>query len=138
MLALVLHNIPEGIITFLSSSKDLSIGIPLAISIALHNIPEGIAIAVPIYYSKKDRPKALKYTLIAALSEPVGAVISFLFLRNINDYLFAIILSLTAGIMIYIAIFELMKESLKTISIKSNIKYFLLGVTIIILSKIIM
>lgn len=135
MLALVLHNIPEGIITFLSSSKDLSLGIPLAISIALHNIPEGIAIAVPIYYSKKDRKKALTYTLIAALSEPLGAIISYLFLKNINDYLFAIILSLTSGIMFYISIFELIKESIKKISIKDNVKYFLLGILIIVLSK---
>lgn len=135
MLALIVHNIPEGIITFLSSSIDLSIGIPLAISIALHNIPEGIAISVPIYYSKNDKTKALKYTFIAALSEPLGAVIAFLFLRNINDYLFSIIFSITSGIMLYIAIFELIKESLKCNSLKDNVIYFILGIFVMLLSS---
>lgn len=137
MLALIIHNIPEGIITFISSSKDLSMGIPLAISIALHNIPEGIAISVPIYFSKNQKMKALFYTLIAALSEPLGALFAYLFLRNINDYLFAIIFALTSGIMLYIAIFELIKESLKYNKIKDNILFFSLGIIIIILSKII-
>lgn len=137
MVALIMHNIPEGIVTFISSNKDIAIGLPLSISIALHNIPEGIAIAVPIYYGKKDKKKALIYTFIAALSEPLGALISFLFFRNINDYLFGIILSITSGIMLYLAIFELFKEGLKTTKIKDVIIYFTSGILIILLSKII-
>ena len=107
MIALILHNIPEGMITFLTSSKDISLGIYLTISIALHNISEGIAIAIPIYYGEGSKKKAIIYTLIAALSEPLGALISYLFFYNINNYLFAIILSITAGIMIYLAIYEI-------------------------------
>lgn len=113
MFALILHNIPEGIITFVSSSWDLSLGIMFAISIALHNIPEGIAISIPIYYGKNNKKKAIIYTLIAALSEVLGAVFGLLFFSNINYYLFAIILSFTAGVMIYLSIFELFKESKK-------------------------
>ena len=48
VVALMLHNIPEGITTFISSSLDSKLGIVLAASIALHNIPEGISLAVPI------------------------------------------------------------------------------------------
>lgn len=40
MLAIILHNIPEGIATFISTTKDTSLGLSLAIAIALHNIPE--------------------------------------------------------------------------------------------------
>ena len=103
MVSLILHNIPEGMITFITTSKDLSLGISFAISIALHNIPEGIVIAMPIYYSEGNKKKALLYTFIAALSEPFGGLISYLFLSNINDYLFGIILSFTAGVMIYLS-----------------------------------
>ena len=49
MIALMLHNLPEGILTFLSSSLDIKIGLKYSIAIMLHNIPEGIAIAIPIY-----------------------------------------------------------------------------------------
>ena len=40
MITLILHNLPEGIITFLSSYTDLNLGIKLSLAIAMHNIPE--------------------------------------------------------------------------------------------------
>ncbi len=111
MIAMIIHNFPEGIITFITTTKDIKLGSSIALSIALHNIPEGIAIAIPIFYSTKSKSKAFFYTLIAALEEPIGAIIGFLFLKNINDYLFGILLSITAGIMIYLALFEQIRES---------------------------
>lgn len=135
MIVLVIHNIPEGVITFLTTSKDISIGLSLAISITLHNIPEGISIAIPIYYGEKSKKKAIICALIAALSEPFGALLCFLFFRNINNYLFSIILSFTSGIMIYLSIFELLKEGIKYK--EKNIIYYLLGFIIMILSILI-
>ena len=41
MLAIILHNIPEGIATFMTSNNNLELGTTLTIAIALHNIPEG-------------------------------------------------------------------------------------------------
>lgn len=135
MITLIIHNVPEGIITFLSSSKDISIGISLAFSIALHNIPEGIAISAPIYFGENNKKKAFLYTLIASISEPFGAVIGFLFFNNINNYLFSIILSFTAGIMVYLSIFELLKEANNYE--EKNYLYFLLGFFVIIISILI-
>lgn len=40
MIAIILHNLPEGIATFISTTRDTSLGISLAVAIALHNIPE--------------------------------------------------------------------------------------------------
>lgn len=113
MIAIIVHNLPEGIITFLTSSVDIRLGTSLAIAILLHNIPEGISIAVPIYYSTKSKGKALLYTTIAALSEPLGAILAFLFLKNyITNFLLGIMLSLIAGIMTNISLYELFPESL--------------------------
>lgn len=136
MISLVLHNIPEGIITFLTTKNDLSLGLSLSISIALHNIPEGIAISIPIFYGDNNKKKALLYTLIAALSEPFGAFICYMLFREINIYLFAFILSLTSGIMIYLSIFELLKNGFKYDK-SSFIYYYLLGITIMVISKLI-
>lgn len=41
MLAIILHNIPEGMATFMAGNTDLHLGIALTVAIALHNIPEG-------------------------------------------------------------------------------------------------
>ena len=54
MIVLILHNLPEGIATFLSSYHSIDLGLRLSIAIMLHNIPEGISIAVPIYYPVED------------------------------------------------------------------------------------
>ena len=67
MIALMIHNFPEGIATFLSSMNDINLGIKLSIAIMLHNIPEGIAIAVPIYYGTKSKSTAIKNTFISGL-----------------------------------------------------------------------
>lgn len=136
LIALIFHNIPEGIITYISTNKDFSIGVTLAISIALHNIPEGIAISIPIYYGENSKKKAIMFTLVAALSEPLGAICAYLLINDINDYFFAFLLSFTAGVMIYLSIFELIKEGFKY-NCKSSFFFFILGIIVMILSKII-
>ena len=135
MLALVIHNIPEGIITFISTTNNTRLGILLSFSIALHNIPEGITIAVPIFYSTKSKKKAFVYTFISSISEPLGALIAY-FLINIinNSYFFSLILSFTAGIMIYLSIFELFIEGVKSSKIKDILIFISLGFLIIIFS----
>ena len=114
LLAIILHNIPEGIATFLSYGVDQKLGISLAISIAFHNIPEAISIVIPLYYATKNKRKEFFYVLISALSEPFGSLLALLFLKNsINNISMGIILSMIAGIMIYIAIFELIINAKK-------------------------
>ena len=135
MLALIIHNIPEGIITFISTTNNTKLGIVLAFSIALHNIPEGITIAVPIYYSTKSKKKAFIYTFISSISEPLGALIAYFLIDKINNtYFFSFILSFTAGIMIYLSIFELLVEGIKYSKIKDIFISMLLGFLIIIFS----
>ena len=129
MLAIILHNIPEGIATFMATNTDISLGISLTIAIALHNIPEGISIAVPIYYSSKSRGKALLYTFISGMSEPLGALLAFLFLKPfMNDFIMGVLMAIIAGIMTHIAIFELLPTSLKYKTKKTTILFFIIGI----------
>lgn len=48
-LALAIHNLPEGLITFVGALTDPSVGIALCVAITIHNIPEGLCVAIPIY-----------------------------------------------------------------------------------------
>ena len=84
-------------------------GLKLAIAIALHNIPEGLSIAIPIYYGSKNKLKALLITLLAGIAEIIGAILSYFLLKNIlNELSLALLYSLIAGIMLYIALYELL------------------------------
>ena len=128
MVGIIMHNIPEGIITYIAYNINKKVGLSIGIAIALHNIPEGISIAVPIFYSTKSKVKAITYTFISSLSEPFGALLSFLFLKNIiNDILLASLFSFVCGIMIYISIFELIKEAKKYNEDKLVNIFFLIG-----------
>jgi len=112
MIAIILHNIPEGIATFISTTKDTSLGISLAIAIAMHNIPEGISISVPIYYATRSRLKAFGYTFISGLSEFLGALLTYLFLLPlINDVVLGLLFAVIAGIMLHISFVELLPTS---------------------------
>jgi len=111
-LAITIHNFPEGIATFTAAYKDLSLGIAITVAIALHNIPEGIAIAVPICYATGDRRKALKYSFLSGFAEPLGAIIAYLILLPfLNDMIFGILFASVAGIMVFIALDELLPAS---------------------------
>ena len=129
MLAIIFHNIPEGIATFMATTSNVSLGLSLAIAIALHNIPEGISISVPIYYSTSSKKKALLYTGISALSEPFGALLAYLFLKNImNDLILGILFSVIAGIMLQISFSELLPSARRYNDNKRLIIFFIIGI----------
>ena len=128
VIALMFHNIPEGITTFISSNQDLRLGITLSIGIALHNIPEGISIAVPIYYATKNKKKAILLTFISGFSEFFGAILAYLFLAPIITSLgLGVILALAAGIMIHISIYELIPTAYQYSMYFKTSLAFLLG-----------
>lgn len=127
MLSLLIHNIPEGIICAISSYDDISLGIKMSFMIMLHNIPEGIVISLPIYYVTRSRGKAFLYTVVSALGELIGAIVTVLFLyRYINDYIMYIVYVITGGIMITLSVCKILKEG---ISLKA-FKWLILGILI--------
>lgn len=107
--AISLHNFPEGFATFLSLLEQPQTGIGIAIAVALHNIPEGIAVSVPIFCATGSRLKAFWYSFLSGLSEPIGALIGYLIFEPfLSDVVLGMLLSGTAGIMVYIALDELL------------------------------
>ena len=136
MIALIIHNIPEGILTFLTSTVNIKLGLKLSLAIMMHNIPEGIAIAVPLYYSTKSKSKTIKNVLISGLSEPFGALLAYLFLyRFMSNTLISIILLFVAGIMISISINDILEEA-KEYSGKHIFIGIILGIILIILTSL--
>ena len=139
MIAIILHNIPEGIATFMTSTKDISLGLSLAIAITLHNIPEGISISVPIYYSTKSKFKALIYTFISGISELIGAIIAYVFLAPyMNEFVMSILMALIAGIMISISMYELIPASLKYNNALKTLEFFFIGMVFMGICHILM
>ncbi len=107
--ALCLHNFPEGLAVFASSLNSFSLSIPIAVAIALHNIPEGLSVALPIYNATGSRKKAFWWATLSGLAEPVGAVVGFFVINSLSDGLtLGVVFALIAGIMVYVALDELL------------------------------
>lgn len=139
MIAIILHNIPEGIATFMTATNDMKLGLALAIAITLHNIPEGISISVPIYFATKSKAKALFYTMVSGLSELLGAILAYLFLAQFMTVpLLGALFGIIAGIMIHISIYELIPTSKSYQEIKLTYKSFAIGVIFMLLSHFLM
>ena len=113
-LTLILHNTLEGIVTFMTSITNYKLGLKLGLAIMAHNIPEGICISIPIYYVTNNRKRAFIYTLIAGLSEFLGALLIYIiFKKYINLIIINIMLYIIGILMIIISLIEILPEVLK-------------------------
>jgi len=108
-LAIGIHNLPEGLATFVGTLADPAIGMAIAVAIAVHNIPEGISVSVPIYFATGSRKKAFWLSFLSGVSEPIGALIGYTILRPIfSETVFGILFASVAGIMVFISLDELL------------------------------
>lgn len=138
MIGIIMHNIPEGILTFATYSYDKTLGKMIILLIMMHNIPEGLSIAVPIYYSTKSKIKAFAFTLLSAISEPFGALIALLLLKDlITNTFLGITLSIVSGIMISISIFSLLPEAYEYDEDDKLVIWFMIGMIFVLINLII-
>ena len=103
-IAICIHNFPEGMATFMTSTQDVALGLSVGLAIAIHNIPEGIAVALPVYQSTGKKRYAMLYAALSGISEPIGAVIGmFLLHLFLPEMMVGASMAAVAGIMIYIS-----------------------------------
>ena len=103
-IAICIHNFPEGMATFLTTTQNVTLGLSVAFAIAIHNIPEGIAVALPIYHVTGKKRYAMLYAALSGITEPIGALVGmFIFGLFIPQILVGILMAAVAGIMTYIS-----------------------------------
>ena len=138
-IGIAIHNLPEGMTVALVSLVDIKLGIPIAIAIAIHNIPEGFACCVPLFYATGDRTKSCMYSLLAGLTEPLGAIIAILILYPfLNASVLAASIAFVAGIMVFICLDELLpvansygNEHLTSMGIIGGFFVMMIGITLL-------
>ena len=119
LLAVTIHNIPEGLAVGFACGLALNGGgaaavgaaLSLAIGIAIQNVPEGAAVSIPMYSDGMSRTKAFGYGAISGFVEPLFGVIG-LFLAQLA-VITPWLLAFAAGAMIYVTLDEILPESRK-------------------------
>jgi zinc transporter, ZIP family len=118
VLAITLHNIPEGLAVGVAFGAvaanfpiaSLSGAVALALGIGLQNFPEGAAVSVPLRREGLSRFKSFVYGQASGLVEPIAGVLgaaAVIFMKPLLPYA----LSFAAGAMIYVVVEELIPEA---------------------------
>lgn len=118
ILAVTLHNIPEGMAVGVVLAGMLEGGaaitsagaLTLAVGIAIQNFPEGAVVSAPLLSGGLSRRRAFLYGAASGVVEPLGAIATILLTALVTPIL-PYILSFAAGAMIYVVVEELIPES---------------------------
>ena len=110
--AISIHNIPEGMMLYLTATESPLEGIPVMLAVGMHNIPIGLSIAIPIYYAGYGRMRALLVCFLSGVMELIGAVLGAFLSAPMESPLFlGLMLAMIAGIMVYVSFDELIPAS---------------------------
>ena len=117
VLAVTLHNIPEGMAVgvvyaaFKSGESNISAGAAFALSlgIAIQNFPEGAIISMPLAAEGKSKKKAFVYGVLSGAVEPIFGLLTILAVGLVVPAM-PYLLSFAAGAMLYVVVEELIPE----------------------------
>ncbi|HBZ93035.1 MAG TPA: ZIP family metal transporter [Pseudomonas sp.] len=110
VIAIMLHNVPEGMAVGVAAGAGLAGAGGLAIGIALQNVPEGLIVALVLASAGVSRGKAVLIGAASGLVEPLFAVLCA-WLVSVSQVLLPWGLALAAGAMLFAVIHEIIPES---------------------------
>ena len=118
MLAVTLHNIPEGMAVgavvagALGGNAGISMAAAsaLAVGMAIQNIPEGAIISLPLRSEGMTRRRSFLYGGLSGIVEPISAAVMILLFEHISPVL-PYLLAFSAGAMLYVVVEELIPET---------------------------
>lgn len=139
VLAVTLHNIPEGMAVgvvyagYLSGSAEITAGGALALSlgIAIQNFPEGAIISMPLHAQGRSKSKSFSDGVLSGAVEPVGAVLTIL-LAGILIPAMPYLLSFAAGAMMYVVVEDLIPEMSEGEHSNIGVIMFAVGFTLMV------
>lgn len=124
-LALIIHNIIEGIGIYNVALYDFKAGLLMAVGVGLHNIPFGIEITATLHETKKNKKYVILNIFLLTVSTVLGGLFMMIF-KSINDFVLGSLMSLTVGMIIYLVLFELLIE----LGASKNRKYSVAGLLV--------
>lgn len=140
VLAITLHNIPEGLAVGIAfgaiiserSSATFAVAVALAIGIGLQNFPEGLAVSMPLRGEGMSRRKSFLFGQLSGMVEPISGVIGALAV-TVFEPILPYALSFAAGAMIYVVIEEVIPESYREGNVDLATVSTLLGLVVMMI-----
>lgn len=108
---LTFHSAIDGIIIAAGFKAGFQIGIMTTIAVILHEMPEGIVTTSILLHDAMEKARVFWFSMLVALATPVGAIVSYFILGEVSGNVLRILLALAAGSFIYIAAADLIPET---------------------------
>jgi len=133
ILGIFLHNFPEGMAIALWKISGIKVGLIIAVAIAIHNIPEGICTSAPYFYCTKKRVKSFLLSSSTSIPILIGYLVATFLYEQITFSSTGFVVSLTAGLMIYITSDKILPTSLLKNAEHTTIFSFIIGILFVII-----
>jgi ZIP family zinc transporter len=130
--AIILHNIVEGMAVYSITTESLKVGLLVALGVGLHNIPMGMLMYSTL--EKDTRSKRILILALAAVSTFAGGVLMALISPVLNDFVIGILICLALGMLLYIILFELIPHLVHTKNKALSVIGILAGILVILIS----
>ena len=134
-IAIILHNIIEGMAIYNTFNTSINLGILLSIGVGLHNIPLGMVLSSTFYKSLSNKKKSNVIIFLISTLTFVGGLIMCIF-NNVfkNEFIIGLLLSITVGMLVYINIIEILPKLIKSKDKKMIITSIIVGILILFVS----
>ena len=109
-ISLVLHNILEGMSLYIIATESFGAGVLMMLGVGLHNLPLGIEVASNMELSKQGRKMQWGMMALLSLSSFVGGLVLFFLGSSLSDVPLFFLVCIACGMILYIALFELLRE----------------------------
>ena len=137
-MVIIMHNLPEGMLTAFSGYSDRKLGADMAFAVALHNIPEGVAVASSVMCLTASKAKAVAHSFAAGLAELAGGTAALVLMQSfITPHMLNMVMAVISGIMVQVSLCQLIPGGIKLHSAIAVLVGTILGVATISLGILI-
>lgn len=130
-LGLGVHSLIDGIVIGAGFEISNELGLITTLAVIAHEFPEGITSMAVLLHSNVKKSLAVFYSFLVAIATPIGAILTLLFLKNINEVFLGILLALAAGSFMYVGASDLVPETHENYN-KKNALFLILGIVFVI------
>jgi ZIP family zinc transporter/zinc and cadmium transporter len=116
-----LHSLIDGMIIGTGFEVGSEAGLLSSLAVVAHEVPEGIAMLAILLHYGYPRRRAVTFTAIVALATPLGAIVTYALVRQLDPAVLGALMALAAGSFIYIAASDLIPESHRARGLKGSL-----------------
>lgn len=136
-IALVIHNVIEGMALYTSCQADFRMGLLISLGIGLHNIPLGMIITSTFYKGTHNKKKTILWLLLISLSTFVGGFGIFLLGESfMTSNVLGVLLGITLGMIVYITTCELIPHIRELKNKRDSFLGILCGILLLLVSQL--